>query len=139
MADPISLAASIGTIVGGAYKLAQALYDIVDTVRNAPQELSLVAQSLHHDATLLGCIIQLIEQHESLFKKRLEEVVRDVNWRFIIVHDLIRKCVKGKGRMLRLRWLIRKRHVLDLMHKLEGLKHTMKTVLSIAQIAEAQM
>jgi hypothetical protein len=78
MADPLSIAASIAGVISAGLKIATELNAIVETVRDAPKELSYVAQQIEHISELLGFTFQLIEDNESLYRPRLVFMLRDM-------------------------------------------------------------
>jgi hypothetical protein len=95
MADPLSIAASIGGVVSAGIRIATGLDAIVDTVKNAPKELSYMAQQIEHLSELLGCTFQVIEENETLYRDRLALMLRDVRWQFKIIQDVVEKCLSG--------------------------------------------
>jgi hypothetical protein len=139
MADPLSIAAGIASVVGTGLKIAVQLNTIVDTVRDAPTEMSHVAQQIEHLSDLLGFTFQLMEENEWLYRQRLTFMLRDIRWQFKIIQDVVEKCVSGNKRMKRLRWLFKSRRVGELMRKLEALKSTMMLTLQVAQLAEREV
>jgi hypothetical protein len=139
MADPLSIAASIGGAVSAGIRIATGLNAIVDTVKNAPKELSYMAQQIEHLSELLGCTFQVIEENETLYRDRLTLILRDVRWQFKIIQDVVEKCLSGGKARRRLRFLFKAKLVDGLMRKLEALKKTMTLTLQITQLAEREV
>jgi hypothetical protein len=120
--DPLSVAASIITLVGVGCKVSQGLKDVVETWKNAPQELSMIALRIRHMTVCLSSACSLLEEHGDLFRDQLLSMLNDIHWPFKPIQDTIAKCLRVKKRMMRLKWLLEKRRVVGFVAKLEGLK-----------------
>ncbi|KAI1334561.1 hypothetical protein F5Y15DRAFT_288733 [Xylariaceae sp. FL0016] len=139
MAEPISLIASVVSVAEASFQIAKSLSAIVEAYRNAPQELAYFAYSVKHTGVLLGCVAEIIKNDDDgIFKPRLSEVIRDIQWRYISINDALEKCVKGSRKIQKLLWLFRQRKVESLLQKLEGAKQSLSLVLEIVSLAKAQ-
>jgi hypothetical protein len=138
MADPLSIAAGLTAVVGAGFTISKGLYDVVSTVKDAPQELFAIASEIHATAMMFDCIGELVDEHQGLYKDQLRHMLSDLRWRFKIIQDVIAKCIKPSRTpsIVRLRYLWMNKRISSLMVKLQALKHSMSITLSIAQMAE---
>jgi len=128
--------AGIAGIVSAGLRIAVGLNEIVDTIKNALKELSYVAQQIQHLSELIGCTFQVIESNQHMYQDRLLYLLRDVQWQFKVIQDVVEKCLLGGKTGKQLRLLFIAKLIGDLRRKLEALKTTMTLTLQITQLAD---
>lgn len=143
--DPLSLTASVIGVASAALAVSKKLYELAQKVRHGHVELSRLAESIRNNAILLKCAVELIEQHESLFKDELKDVVRDINGQFHNITRLFEKLLPHKlsRKRERLRakaqvwWSSSK--IQELTVQLFALGNTLSLILDIAHLAEIKL
>lgn len=142
MADPFSLAASVIGVATAAFGISKKLHDLVQDFRDAPKQFEILADQIERDAILLKCSVELVQDHEALFKDELKGLLRDINGQFANINGLVGKLLpKSRHRrrdrfhnMVRILWHSKK--LTDIMVQLEGLRSTLSLIVGIAQYAE---
>lgn len=142
MADPFSLAASVIGVATTAFAISKKVHDLVEDFKDAPRHLDMLADQIERDATLLKCTVELIQDHEGLFKENLEGVLRDINGKFANINDLVgRMLPKSRHRRWdrvknRVNALWRSGKLENIVVQLEALRSTLALTVGIAQYAE---
>lgn len=142
MADPFSLAASVVGVAVAALQTSKKLYGLVEDFKEGPGQLMMLAEQIERDATFLKCAVELICDHEALFKDELISLIRDINGQFANIHELIRKLspeARSRKRdrfkkMINALWHSKK--IENITFQLEALRSTLALILGIAQYAE---
>lgn len=147
MADPFSLAASVLGVAATAATLSKKLHDLAQTFEDAPRQLDMLADQIAHNGTLLKFTVHLIKEHSGIFKEELRGIVHDVNGQFSNINSLFEKIFLPSRPRQRRRdklkamvsafWSSKK--IEELMVELEALRSTLALILSVAQLAEAQI
>lgn len=143
--DPLSLTASVIGVASAALAVSKKLYELAENIRNGHSELLRLAESIRNNATLLRCTVDLIEQHESLFKDQLKDVVRDINGQFDNITRLFQKLLPHK--LARRRDKLRARaqgwwkssKIQELTAQLFALGNTLSLILDVAHLAEIKL
>lgn len=142
MADPFSFAASVVGVAVVALQTSKKLHSLVQDFKEAPGQLNMLAEQIARDATFLKCAVELICDHEALFKDELVGLVRDINGQFANIHELIKKLSPGSRSRKRDRFkklisaLWHNKKIENIIIQLEALRSTLALILSIAQYAE---
>lgn len=142
MADPFSLAASVIGVAMAAFAVSKKLHELIQDFRDAPKQFGVLADQIERDAILLKCTVQLIHDHEALFKEELKGVLGDINGQFANINSLIKRLLpKSMGRrrnklknMITALWSSKKLE--DIMVQMEALRSTLALIIGIAQYAE---
>lgn len=142
MADPFSLAASVVGVAVAAFQTSKKLHDLVQDFKEAPGQLYILAEKIERDATLLKCAVELIQDHDALYKDELKGLIRDVNGQFAnissLIDKLLPKSTRSRGyklkQMVRAIWQSKK--IEDITLQLEALRSTLALILNVAQYAE---
>lgn len=148
MADPLSIIASVVGIGGAAVSASRGLYELVNTIQNAPEQIATTSKDLHSFYTIVSSL------HSALQDNDVKRVVRDDFDLTAMVGNLeepLRSCttvlgllmvkIQGHlkpgedGRGLRmssvdLKWYFTKKEVKELMERLEASKATLDTALT---------
>jgi hypothetical protein len=137
--EPVSLVASIVTIVVTAFQTASALSDAVNTVRDAPQEISSCATEISCLAITLQSLGDVMNSNPTLYKQDLVRVVSTCVGQFELqqrkVKDIVKGCERRRGR---LRWALKKGRVKTILLELQGLKSTLNMTLHTLTLAREQ-
>lgn len=144
MADPFSLATSVFGVATAAFGISKKLHGLVQDFREAPKKFEVLADQIERDATLLKCSVELIQDHEALFKQELKDLIRDINGQFANINGLVGKLLVGPRsrrrdklkNMINVLWNSKKLE--DIMVQLEALRSTLALIVGIAQYAETR-
>jgi hypothetical protein len=138
MADPLSIIASIAGIATAGFQLASKLFEIVDAVRSAPQEIAYIAEDMFSLSQLLTQLSNSFEQCRGLYKPQLINITRDLLWRFQIAQDAMHTLIKGCDGFRRLLFVFKSQKIRGVMLKIEGLKGTLSLAMQILTIASTE-
>lgn len=142
MADPFSLAASVVGVAVAALQTSKKLHGLVQDFRENPVQLRMLAEAIERDATFLKCAVELICDHEALFRDELIGLIRDINGQFANIHELIKKLSPESRSRKRDRFkklinaLWHSKKIENIFVQLEALRSTLALFLGIAQYAE---
>lgn len=142
MADPFSFAASVVGVAVAALQTSKKLHSLVQDFTEAPGQLKMLAEQIERDATFLKCAVELICDHEALFRDELVGLVRDIHGQFANIHELIKKLSpRSRSRKLdRFKKLVtalwNSKKIENIIVQLEALRTTLALILGIAQYAE---
>ncbi|ROW06852.1 hypothetical protein VMCG_04051 [Cytospora schulzeri] len=142
MADPFSLAASVIGVATAAFGVSKKLHDLVQEFRESPKQFEILADQIERDATLLKCSVELIQEHEALFKEELKGLIRDINGQFANITGLVGKLLPKSRHRKRdkvhnmIYVLFQSKKLNDIMVQLEALRSTLALIVGVAQYAE---
>ena len=145
--EAVGFAAGVVGIAGAALTSSRALYQMVDEVRNAPQELSAISKdtrSLHDTVTSVQMalrnpsVIRILQEDQQLCDQviRLEEPMQSCS---AIITQLIQRIEphlktsrSGTVRLssIDFRWVFKKKDILDCRDRLEASKLTLNDALT---------
>lgn len=137
--------ASVFGVASAALTVSKKLYELSQKVRHGHHELLRLSESIRRNSVLLRCAVELIEQHESLYKDELKNLVRDINGQFdnitrlfnkILPHKLSRK--RERFRAKALAWWSSSK-IEELTQQLYALGNTLSLILDIAHLAEMKL
>ena len=133
--DPVSVSASILTIVSAGLVVARGLDSLRTLVSDGKSQLKSLAVEIKDLSELLGCSLSLIEENRSLFKDQLTHLLRDICWRFKIIQEDLGHYTRGSRRRQRFMALFRSRKLNVFKDKLDALKSMLSLALQVAQLA----
>ena len=143
----IGLIASVVGVAGAALKSSQALFIMIDQVRNAPVELSAIANDTHsfHDVVTSiqmairdPVIVRVLQSDRKLcdLVVRLEEPLQNCSAVLVQLKPRIQPHLKsssdGKLRFsnVSVRWVFKRKDILDCSSRLEATKSTLDAALT---------
>ncbi|KAM0335221.1 hypothetical protein ACHAQA_000263 [Verticillium albo-atrum] len=97
-----------------------------------------MALEIQWTSTMLKTVCELIDEHRSLYKTKLIDLLKDLRWRFKAIQTAIAKCIKPSRKSIRarIRYLFVSKRINGLQVKLESVKAVMALALSVAKMAE---
>lgn len=146
--DPLSIIASIISIGGAVVSSAQGLYKLVQSVRDAPQELTAISNNVH------SFYLIVLNLQTALDEDAIRDVVRDDEAMLKMVSDLkdpLKSCSELLGQLMQkiqsrlkptsdgkgmrfgsvdVKWYFAKKEVNDLMGRLEVSRSNVDTLLN---------
>ncbi|OMP84789.1 hypothetical protein BK809_0001892 [Diplodia seriata] len=140
MSDPFSILGTALAVASVASTLSIKLFEIGNTIRNAPKEVETIASELSTAASILYNVRDTISGGMYLIKAHLIADMGSILYRFGEVNSEISKMIdKKKKRRLSLAALMvfKERHVKDLMAKVESLKLSMNLIMNTVLLATA--
>lgn len=134
MADPLSIIASAITVGATAAQLSLALFNITQTVRNAPEEISEIAQEISTLSASLVVLGEVLHWHQGICKPELLEQIRSTLSRFHPVEEQLNRLTKGT-KLKSLKWFFRGPKAKGLLKKVESVKSALNLILNIIRLA----
>jgi Fungal N-terminal domain of STAND proteins len=141
--EPLSTASAVLGIVTAGVKLSTALYEIVETISGAGDEITAVASDLSFFVVVVDELGQIFESPEKSYKDLLETKVKDIL-------KECREVFKGIQRMInhvdnrekpipivfrqRVQWVFRESRVKAVKSRLESLKSTLGLMLQTVKL-----
>ena len=137
--DPLSIIAGVTGIAAAGAQLANALFDMISTYRNAPIEITSIARGIQDLSVVLDRLIDVLEDgqklHTQLLRQSVASAVGQIDDVHVEVWDFIDRGESGFGRI---KWAIRKNKIKDLMSKIEAHKSTIQLVCTTLLLAVQQ-
>ncbi|KAF2790029.1 hypothetical protein K505DRAFT_377814 [Melanomma pulvis-pyrius CBS 109.77] len=134
MADPLSIIASAITVGATAAQLSLALFNITQTIRNAPEEISEIAQEISTLSASLVVLGEVLHWHQDICKPELFEQIRSTLCRFHPVEEQLNRLTK-RTRLKSLKWFFRGPKAKGLLKKVESVKSALNLILNIIRLA----
>jgi hypothetical protein len=136
MADPLSITASIAGVATAGVTISMGLYDLAHKIKNAPKEVSVLAQELSFLSSLLRSMRRMIRDHAHLCKKRLITDTKDILKNIRGVYSDIKKlAMDSSSSFYRLKLLFKSSKTKAIMAKVEGFKSTVNLIQNTLQLA----
>ena len=143
----IGLIASVVGVAGAALTSSRALFEMVDEIRNAPEELSAISKDIHSFHDVVGSVQMAIRDRlviKALLRDRkLCELVTNLeaplqNCSSILtllkprIEPHLKKRSDGKFRVssIDVRWILKKKDIIDCRNRLEVTKSTLDAALT---------
>lgn len=119
----------------GAAQLAQALFKVTSTFKNAREEMAGIAQGLSQFSTSLQTLDEILKSNKNLCKPELQINTDKIIRGYHQVADELLKLLETSSNLRRFLWTIKKPKAKNLLRKIEGIKNALSMELSILQLA----
>ena len=130
MAEVVGLAASIVGLARAAASTSLALYEFVQTIRYAKDELNALAIEASDLSTVLDHLSVVLSQHSDCIISKTVETINTLIKRcerLLEEFDVTIELVKVKAGHIK--WLLRKRKTLEMKLSLESFKSTLSLII----------
>jgi hypothetical protein len=134
MADPLSIIASAITVGATAAQLSLALFNITQTVKNAPKEIAEIAEEISTLSASLTVLGEVLQWQQSICKPELFVQIRTTLARFNSIEEQLQKLTE-KTRLERLKWFFKGPKSKGLLKKVESIKSALNLILNIIRLA----
>jgi hypothetical protein len=139
MAELVGVVASAITVGASAAQLSLALFSIVQTLKNAPQEMAEIAQEVSLLSGSLLTLGDVLNASRQICKPALFRNTDAILRRYSKVESNIKKLIDTPQKLVRLAWCIQKPKAKSLLKKVEGIKTALTLELNIIQLARAEL
>jgi hypothetical protein len=136
----LGIIASAITVGECAARLSVALYNIAQTLKNAPQEIAAIAEDVSALSSGLLVLADALKSHLDLCRKEVFYYINSVLRRFKQVEGELRSLTTTENSMglTRIKWLTRKPKAKVLLKKVESIKSALTLALSIMRLAKEE-
>jgi hypothetical protein len=139
MAEAIGIIGSILAIANSAATLSRALFDFVESIKNARKEIAYIAQQLSFLSGSLNTLADVISSQQDLFKAALYSNTNSILGQYRLVDNEVRKLVETPRTLARLTWCIERTKVKSLLREIEAIKTLLTLELNIIQLAREEL
>lgn len=138
MMDPLSVLAGLAGVASAGASLSNALFNIVSTIRSAPEEMAEIARVVSDLSVVLRELRRVLKKGENLHRSRLLRQVRSVIYRIEDIHEEVRVTINDEAQLARLRWVFRKSRATSLLRRIESHKTTVSLMTTTMLLAMEQ-
>lgn len=140
MADPLSIIASAITIAGTAANLSLALFKVAETFKNAPDEISEIANNISTLSNSLNGLVDVLQHCHQLCKPKLFEEIESIIQRYRKVEARLLDLTKPrKEKLQRLRWFFDAPKAKILLKKVESFKSALVLIIAVISLAKEEV
>lgn len=141
--DPLSTASAVLAVVTAGVKLSTSLYDIVDSLSGAGEEITGVASDLSFFVVVvdeLGKIFELPEKpYTDILESKVKEILHECREVFKGIQRMINRVDKGDKPVpiafrQKVQWVFRESRVKAVKARLESLKSTLGLMLQTLRL-----
>jgi hypothetical protein len=138
MAEVVGIIGSTIAIANSAATLSRALFNIVESIKNARREVANIAQQLSFLSSSLHTLADVISSQQDLCKPALYINTNSILSQYSLVDSELRKLVETPRKLARLNWCIKKNKVKSLLREIEAIKTLLILELNIFQMAKEE-
>ncbi len=144
MADPLSIAVSVASIVGVGVRISTGLYDICETISSAPDDIEDIASDITSLVVVVDELGKIFAAPGRVYSQKLESSLLNIIKRcrlvFREINRMTEKTIGAEKMKLqsKIAWLFRKTKVQELKASLESLKSTMGLMLQTLRLVKDQ-
>ncbi|KAJ3549091.1 hypothetical protein NM208_g683 [Fusarium decemcellulare] len=139
MSDPLSIIAGVAGVATAGVSLVGALYDTIDTYRNAPKEIRSMARGIQDLSLVLDQLKEVLIDGRELHTRRLLRSIALAIRHIENVHEDVWDIIeRGNSGFARVKWAFRKTKIKDLTSKIEAHKGTLQLVCTTLLLAIQQ-
>lgn len=144
MADPLSVAASVVSLVGVGVHLSTGLYDVCETISSAQDDIEDIASDLTSFVVVVDELGKILAAPGRIYSDNLESnllnIIKQCRHVFRQINRMIERTVGATKMKLqsKVAWVFRKTKVQELKASLQSLKLTMGLMLQILKLAKDQ-
>jgi hypothetical protein len=139
MAELVGIIGSAIAVANTTAALSRALFDIVETLKNARKEISEIAQQLLFLSGNLHSLADIIQSQESLCKPELFRNTKAILGQYSQVETDLRELIETPSALKKLMWYINRTKVKSLLKKIEAIKTLLILELNVIQLAKEQV
>jgi hypothetical protein len=138
MAEIVALVGSALTVGEAAAQLSLALFKVARAVKNAPNEISEIAEEISGLSASLMVLADILDRHHMLCRQKLLDHANSILQRFGCIRNDLDKLTRGRGKLKRLRWFFDGPKAKGLLKKVDGIKASLNLLLNIIHLAREQ-
>jgi len=138
MAEVLAIITSSITIANSAATLSRALFDVVESIKNARKEIACIAQQLSFLSGSLHFLAEVISSGQDLYKPTLYKNTSTILEQYKVVDAELRKLLETPRTLARLTWCFKRTKVKTLLREIEAVKTLLTLELSIIQLAREE-
>ena len=139
MAEIIGAIGSTIAIANSAAQLSRALFDIVQTFKNAREEIADIAHQLQILGGTLHSLWNIMHSQHNLCQPVLFDNTNVILQQYCKVDKELRKLIEGPKSLARLTWYIKKTKVKSLLKRVEAIKISLTLELTVVQFAREEV
>ncbi|KAH4259909.1 hypothetical protein HBI04_190300 [Parastagonospora nodorum] len=139
MAEIIGVIGSTIAIANSAAQLSRALFDIVQTFKNAREEIADIAHQLQILGGTLHSLWNIMHSQHNLCQPVLFDNTNAILHQYCKVDKELRKLIDGPKSLARLTWYIKKTKVKSLLKRVEAIKISLALELTVVQFAREEV
>lgn len=142
MADPLSIAVSVSSLVGVGLRLSTGLYHICETISSAQDDIEDIASDLTSFVVVIDELGKIFAAPGRLYSDTLESnllnIIKKCRHVFRQINRMIEKTVSAAKMKLQSKfaWVFRKTKVKELKASLDSLKLTMSLMLQTLKLVK---
>lgn len=139
MAEIIGVIGSTIAIANSAAQLSRALFDIVQTFKNAREEIADIAHQLQILGGTLHSLWNIMHSQRNLCQPVLFDNTNAILHQYCKVDKELRKLIEGPKSLARLTWCIKKTKVKSLLKRIAAIKISLTLELTVVQFAREEV
>jgi hypothetical protein len=120
--DPPSLLASIAGVSTAGVSLSKAIYDLISSLRGAPEELSNISRNISDLSLILAELRRVLRDGRKLYRRKLLRRVSSAIRRIKKIQETIHDLISEVGGLVRLKWLFRRSKAMQSLYQIESHK-----------------
>ncbi|KAK0713681.1 hypothetical protein B0T26DRAFT_677987 [Lasiosphaeria miniovina] len=137
--DPLSVLSGIAGVAAAGAALSSALFEIIESARDAPKDMATIARSIMDLSLVLSEMRRVLKRGRWLYRDRLLRGILSTMRRIDGVHDEIHGLIAGDRRMARVLWAFRRKSkTAALLTQIESLKSTLQLMATTLTLAIKQ-
>jgi hypothetical protein len=139
MAEVLGIIGSTIAIANSAATLSRALFDVVESIKNARKEIAFIASQLSFLSGSLHTLADVINSQQDVYKPALYANTNSILRQYRLVDGELRKLIDTPRTLARLTWCVKKTKVKSLLREIEAIKTLLTLELNIIQLAREEL
>lgn len=139
MAEIIGIIGSVIAVANTTGALSRALFDIVETIKNARKEIAEIAHELHVMSGTLHTLWDIMRSQPNLFRPVMFYHTDAILNQYRQVERDLQSLIDSPGNIARLTWYLIKPKVKSLLKKVEAIKASLTLQLIVVQLAREEI
>jgi hypothetical protein len=138
MAEIIGIVGSVIAVANTTGALSRALFDIVETIKNARKEIAEIAHELQVMSLTLHTLCDIMRSQRDLFRPALADNTETILGQYLQVERDLTSLIDSPRNIARLTWYLVKPKVKSLLKKVEAIKASLTLQLMVVQLAREE-
>jgi hypothetical protein len=138
--EAVAIAGSVVSLLSGATRICLLLYDFVTDTKDAPKTASQLLDEMNSfiatleqlQVYLLGLSTSSLKRHKLTLKRDLDLAQTGCVITYSDLDSVVKKCVEG-AKVKRLKWLLNKTKIEDILQRLQSNKPSLTIMLMVLQ------
>ncbi|KAF2823312.1 hypothetical protein CC86DRAFT_409231 [Ophiobolus disseminans] len=139
MTGLLSIIASAIAIANSAATVSRALFDVVESIKNARKEIACIVQQLSFLSSSLHVLAEFISSQQDLYRPALYKNTSLILGQYRKVDDELKKLLETPRALARLSWCVTKTKAKSLLKEIETIKTLLTLEVNIIQLAREEV